>query len=108
MSAEQLIESRYGGKGRLSLSLPRFGRGFPRVFVFRQAKVSHRAVIAREGDAVAFEFGIFELAPQVQLVLDTRLAFLLGAKSGRRQPAVGGHGLGSCPEGPQQKNAYRP
>lgn len=75
-------------------------RGFPRVLVFRQAKVRHRAIIAREDDAVAFEFSIFELAPHVQFILETRLAFLLGPEPRRRQPAVGGGGLGSCPEGP--------
>ena len=100
MSGQKLVRLAYCGEGKLSLSLPRLGWGFSRVFVFRQAKVGHRAVIARKDDTVAFEFGIFELAPNVQLVLETRLAFLLRAEPGCRQPAVGGRGLGSCPERP--------
>ena len=86
--------------GTLSLPFPGFGRRFSRFFVLRQANVSHRAVITRKEHTVAFKFGVFELAPHVQLVLETGLAFLFGAEPGRGQPAIGRHSLGSCPEGP--------
>ena len=76
------------------------GRGLSGFFVFRQAKVSHRAVITRKGHTVAFEFRVFELAPHVQLVFDTRLALLFGTEPRRGQPIVRRRGLGSRPEGP--------
>ena len=76
------------------------GRGFSGVFVFRQAKVSHRAIIARKRHTVAFEFRVLELAPHVELIFDTGLALLFGTEPRRRQPVVRRRGLGSRPEGP--------
>ena len=82
------------------MSLGGSGRGLSGLFVFGQAKVSHRAVIARKHHTIAFEFRVLELAPHVELVFDTGLARLFGTEPRRRQPIVRRRGLGSRPEGP--------
>jgi len=94
------------GAGSLSLTPARFGRNFPRIFVFRQADISHGAIVTGKRHTIAVELGILELTPHVQLVLDACLTCLLGSKPGRRQPVIGRWSLGSRPEGPYQKDAY--
>ena len=69
---------------------------------FPQTEIGHRAVVVGEGDGVAAEFGVFELAPHVELVFHTRLALVLGGKPQRRSPGVGRSGLGSRPQSPNQ------
>ena len=105
-AGDQIIALIQRVRTSLSLTPARFGRNFPRIFVFRQADISHGAIVTGKRHTIAVELGILELTPHVQLVLNACLTCLLGSKPGRRQPVIGRWSLGSRPEGPYQKDAY--
>ena len=60
--------------------------GLAGVFGLRQAKIAHRRAVAGKSYAVAVEYSVFELPPDLEFVFDAGVAPLDGIKTGRRVP----------------------